>query len=352
MEDKDNSVKVAANAVAESLKADVIHYNGTIDRHQDRFLIEQCIHRRRRDNVLLMLVTDGGEADVAFRMARCLQVKYSKFYLYVSGYCKSAGTLVAAGAHELIISDHGELGPLDVQMYKKDELWEMQSGLTIRDTLTSLHAKAFDAFEEFFMNLKMGGGSQITLKMATEIATQLTTGLFSPLYGNVDPLHIGESGRAMSIASHYGTRLLEQGQNIEPAELEKITSDYPSHGFVIDREEAAELFVRVRGPEKNEIHLADLLGERARWPDRVLRKELLTRPLFQFLSDELQADDMPTVEMGKDDAEFGGGDDGETAKGTGSSTLAVAEEEPQEHAEYACKESGNSSTDGSGNFSK
>ena len=45
------------------------------------------------------------------------------------------------GAHELVVSDHGELGPLAVQMSKKDELWLTQTGLTVTDTLRSLHGR-------------------------------------------------------------------------------------------------------------------------------------------------------------------------------------------------------------------
>ncbi len=47
------------------------------------------------------MVTEGGDADPAYRIARCLQDHYDRFSLFVSGYCKSAGTLVALGAHEL-----------------------------------------------------------------------------------------------------------------------------------------------------------------------------------------------------------------------------------------------------------
>ena len=50
------------------------------------------------------------------------QRSYKKFIVLVSGYCKSAGTLVACGAHELVFSDAGEIGPIDIQMEKKDDL--------------------------------------------------------------------------------------------------------------------------------------------------------------------------------------------------------------------------------------
>ena len=255
---------------------------------RDTQLIQEYITRRRRKNILLLLVTTGGDADPAYRIARCLQTKYERFFLYVSGYCKSAGTLVASGAHELVISDHGELGPLDVQMSKKDELWEVQSGLTVMDTLSALQDNAFNAFEKFFLSTKLGSSGSITMRTAAQIATEMTTGLFAPLYGQVDPLHIGEAARAMSIAGHYGRRLLSQGQNIEPGALDFIMSEYPSHGFVIDWQEASRLFENVREPTPMEGRLAKMLGARARWPDD---QALGKQPLFRFLTTELPAAD-------------------------------------------------------------
>ena len=286
---------VAIERVSEDLNADIIHYNGPIERSADRLLIEMCISRRKRKNALFILVTTGGDPDAAYRMARCLQSKYDKFILYVSGYCKSAGTLVAIGAHELVISDHGELGPLDVQMYKKDDLIGMQSGLTVMDTMTALRDNAFNAFEKYFIEVMAKSTGTITLRSAAEIATNLTNGLFTPLSGQVDPLHIGEAGRAMSIAGHYGKRLLRHGQNIEMEELEFIISEYPSHGFVIDRGEAELLFKNVREPSEKEIFLAEMLGQDARWPEIMSRGD---EPPFRFLSSE---PDEPSEPDGEDD---------------------------------------------------
>lgn len=122
--------QIAANTIAKQLDADVILINSPIARPLDDDVIELCRERNRRESVVLLLVTEGGDADAAFRIARCLQDNYKRFSLFVSGYCKSAGTLVALGATELIIADTGELGPLDVQMSKPDELAQTQSGLT------------------------------------------------------------------------------------------------------------------------------------------------------------------------------------------------------------------------------
>ena len=262
----ESSLVSVAEDLAEQLDADIILYNGPIERPFDTEFIDICLEERIRDNVILILVTQGGDADAAYRIGRYLQRTYKHFTLYVSGYCKSAGTLIATGAHELVISDHGELGPLDVQMSKEDELWKMQSGLTISDTLDALQISADKAFTEFFLHMKAGSDDAITLRTATEIATKMTTGLFAPLYGQVDPMHVGEAHRAMSIAVEYGLRLLEEGRNIDSDHLRYLTSEYASHGFVIDRLEASELFANVREPSEKEVRLASELGRIAIHP--------------------------------------------------------------------------------------
>ena len=207
----------------------------------------------------MILVTRGGDAGAAYRIARLLQTKYTNFALCVPSICKSAGTLVATGAHQLVVSDEGELGPLDVQMQKRDELIAMQSGLTVLDTLETLQARALSACEDFFLALNWKSDGDISLKTAMDVATAMTTGLFTPLYSQVDPLLVGEAGRAMSIGSAYGQRLLRYGKNILPAELQKLITGYPYHGFVIDREEASELFRTVRQPSEKESRLLEFL---------------------------------------------------------------------------------------------
>ena len=272
-----------AKIVAEELDADIIHYSGATFRRGADQLITKCIARRRRKNVVLILVTPGGDADSAYRIARSLHANYERFILYVSGYCKSAGTLIATGAHELVMSEYAELGPLDIQMSKRDELSESQSGLAVNETFMNLQHQALEAFVDTLMTIKRGSHGTVSLKMATEIATSMTTGLFAPIYGQIDPLHVGEAARAMNITSAYGSRLLHNGKNISEEALNELVQGYPSHGFVIDREEAKHLFKSVRPPSEAEDILAKALGITAILPVNHDDQEL---PMLEFLSPE------------------------------------------------------------------
>ena len=241
-------------------------FNGQVNRTNAYRLIQECNSRVKKKNAFLLLTTLGGDPNAAYIIARYFQSDYEKFTLFVPGLCKSAGTLIALGAHELIISSHGELGPLDVQLSKKDELGETQSGLVAFDSISQLQRFAFEAFEDFFLRIKRGSG--FTSQTCTKIAIDLTNGLFTPIYGQIDPLHLGETGRAMNIAWNYGSRLVEEGKNITQDSVDKLVQYYPSHNFVIDRAEAGELFKEVKEPSALEQSLSDSLGLDAFLPTR------------------------------------------------------------------------------------
>ncbi len=122
-----------------------------------------------------------------FRFIEYVKRYYQYFTLYVVGHCKSAGTLIALGADEIVMFDFGELGPLDVQLSKEDEMTNT-SGLSLRQAIMVLQDEAFSMFEDCFLKLKGRSGGTITTKTASEISSSLVTGLFAPVFAQIDPL--------------------------------------------------------------------------------------------------------------------------------------------------------------------
>lgn len=198
--------------------------------------------------------TFGGNADAAYIIARHIKRTYKKFILYVFGYCKSAGTLFALGADEIIMSCHGEFGPLDVQIAKADEIGYRSSGLEISQALEFLSEQAYNLFEKQFLEIKTRSSGVITTKTASEIASSITVGLLAPITSQIEPIKIGEMQRAVNIAYHYGIRL-----NETPTRVQRLINDYPSHSFVIDFNEAKEIFGNVREPNEKESLLELIL---------------------------------------------------------------------------------------------
>ncbi|HEV8038141.1 MAG TPA: hypothetical protein VGP62_04700, partial [Bryobacteraceae bacterium] len=245
--------------IVASADTDILILNAPIERPRDRRLIKLLTTRACRENLLMILVTNGGDPDVAYRIARCIQNHYTKFTVCVSGVCKSAGTLLLLGANELAFSEHGEIGPLDIQMAKKDDLWESESGLTVITALAALSENAQDAFDHFLLSLTARSGGRITVRTASEIAAKLTQALYAPIAEQIDPIHMGEVKRSMAIAKQYGERLLKKSELCDAERLNILISGYPSHSFVIDREEAKDMFKQdaVRDCTEDELALLE-----------------------------------------------------------------------------------------------
>jgi hypothetical protein len=93
MAEEDDPVAALAIRISEERDADIVLHNGPIERGADLRFMKLIKRSKIRSNVILILITQGGNADAAYRIARCLQKNYQKFSVFVSGFCKSAGTL-------------------------------------------------------------------------------------------------------------------------------------------------------------------------------------------------------------------------------------------------------------------
>ena len=252
-----NQIADTVQAAAEESDAEVYLYFGGLDRPSDDAMMDACPEEPARPNALLLLETFGGDPDAAYRITRYLKTCHSngKLLLLIDRVCKSAGTLVALGADALIMSDRAELGPLDIQLEKPDEVGGHHSGLVVVQTLRTLQEETFRLFEDYFLKLRARSGFRITTRTAAELACTMATGLFGPTYAQIDPLRLGENYRALQIALMYGQRLATN--NVKPDTIANLISSFPSHGFVIDRVEASDMFNDVREPSATQEQLCD-----------------------------------------------------------------------------------------------
>lgn len=262
-------VQAASEAVANAHDADIVIFNGDIDAAREDELITRCSLESKSKNIVLVLCTSGGLPDVAFRLARYFQSNYEKFTIIICGKCKSAGTLMTVGAHSVVMGARAELGPLDIQLGKKDAFFEDGSGLTVVNAIEELETKAYEIFEKTFVKLILRTQRRVTLKTATNLATEFAVGLMSPIISQIDPMHVGEVARAMRVGREYGERLNSHSKNLMNGALHKLVNGYPSHSFVIDRQEAETIFTDVKPPTPVESALIDLLGSVSRNPNSV-----------------------------------------------------------------------------------
>ena len=69
-----------------------------------------------RDKIDLILETPGGSGETAEDIVKLLRGKYSSLGVIVPGMAKSAGTLIAMAADELLMEPMSALGPIDAQI--------------------------------------------------------------------------------------------------------------------------------------------------------------------------------------------------------------------------------------------
>ncbi|EFA4713219.1 SppA protein [Escherichia coli] len=242
---------------------DVYVYIGDVHRsgHHDitKAIKERKTNHGLQKNVLFCVATYGGDPSAGYRIGRALQHNYEHITVLVVGPCKSAGTLMAVAAHKLVIGDMGELGPLDIQLKKNDEIGELSSGLVIATAIDEIKECAISTFRSYVLDIKYR--NQISTKMSADIAAKLTEAIISPMASQIDPIKLGEHQRAMNIALSYGERLNSHSKNLKESSLGKLIAGYPAHGFVIDRKEARELFNHVESPTDFAANLYEVLGE-------------------------------------------------------------------------------------------
>ena len=262
-----NNLIEAVNRLAQKLDSDVVIINSRIISGLSRIVYNETAKQKKtRKNLHLFLCTEGGDAHAAFRIMRHFQRTYESITIVVSGWCKSAGTLMCIGGNELVMTPLAELGPLDVQLAKSDELFESSSGLAVDSAFQKLREESHKIFINHVYSLKMNFKRRMTFKTAVKAATDLTNASMSPIFEKFDPFSIGEDYRAYQIAEKYGERLNRVAENLKVTDeinaLNTLLGHYPSHGFVIDFEEASELFERVVKPQDD---LLDLISQLAKY---------------------------------------------------------------------------------------
>lgn len=140
-------------------------------------------------------------------------------------------------------------------------------------------------FFETFKRMRFDRQLGFSTKVSTEVATNLTIGLMQPMYSQIDPVRLGELQRFVRISLEYGERLATS--NVQKGTIEKLVVGYPSHGFIIDRSEARQLFQRVSKPSD----ALEVIGhmELARALEAGAFEHEGSQPVIDYINDELSS---------------------------------------------------------------
>lgn len=225
---------------------DILMFNGAIGDSTGitNGFVDFILGRKHRKNCMLFLTTYGGDANWAYKIYRALKTTYDEYDVIICGYCKSAGTLITLGARQLFFSNVGEIGPLDVQMSKKDDFFRSQSALDMFRSQELIRNWSSEFFKTFFFELLKSTGGTMSMPVMSDAVNKMAGNLFTPIMDKINPIEVGETWRAMNIANIYGN--IMKSSNVKPDTIRMLIYDYPSHSFVIDANQAAMLFERVR----------------------------------------------------------------------------------------------------------
>lgn len=191
-----------------------------------------------RDRPLAVLLhSPGGSAKCAYQAATTLRRHCGGFTAIVPRQAKSAATLFALGAGELLLGTCGELGPLDAQ-FDDSEREVMVSALDEVQALERLHAFGLEAIDRSMALMVKRSGKKIETLLPTML--RYVADMMSPLLEKIDAVHYTQMSRALKVAEEYAIRLLQPKYSREEAQkiARHLVEHYPEHGFVIDAEEA------------------------------------------------------------------------------------------------------------------
>ncbi|HZU84427.1 MAG TPA: hypothetical protein VE987_15965 [Polyangiaceae bacterium] len=194
-------------------------------------LVDQ-IERLPKDapGVDLLIVSNGGDATVAWRMMSLLRERVKKVAVLVPHAAFSAATLLALGADELLIHPNGNLGPTDTQIIhqrKKPGTNEMET----------IHFGSEDlaSFLEF-VRTRVGLTDQEHLRV-----------LFERFCSEVGTIPVGVSMRGSRLSLSLGEKLLRMhmsdpaGAQKAKALAEALNNSFFHHAYAVGRTEAKEM---------------------------------------------------------------------------------------------------------------
>ena len=201
------------------------------------------------DSLTIALNSPGGDIEAAYRMILALRYEISNIETLVTGWAKSAATFFCLGADSIHMGRYGELGPLDPQIPDLSGSAVPVSSLETFKSIEHLLDYSMESLDAVIQLLL--SGAQMDIPHAIEQAHPLFAAISTPLYSQVDPHELGQSGRLLAASQDYAMRVMRRWAYADiPEEAREMIArrlvwEYPTHGFVIDLTEAQEIGLNV-----------------------------------------------------------------------------------------------------------
>ncbi len=196
----------------------------------------QCLELRVPD-LDFMIVSQGGDPTVAWRLVSLIRERASRYSVLVPQAAFSAATLIALGADEIVMHANGNLGPVDPQI-QGTKKGPSQQPETVRFGSEDLSAFLQYAREQ------VGLTDQQCMLRAFEFFCQ-----------DVGAVPVGVAARSSQLMLSMGEKLLhlhmtapEQAQQARTI-VEALNRKFFHHGYPLSRREAREIGLKVAETE-------------------------------------------------------------------------------------------------------
>lgn len=208
----------------------------------------------------------GGDIEDVFRLLRAIRQSADRVEAIVSSWAKSAATFFCLGADVIYMGPDAELGPLDPQIQDPKGGARRRSPLETFHALEQLRTYSLEALDSIVQLLMRR--THMDVPYAIEQAMPLLSAIVTPLYNQVDPHELGEMGRHLSVSEEYAKLVMGRWgySDLDEDELAdivvRLVREFPTHGFVIDREEAERIGLRVQPLDDDSENLCkQLMGQ-------------------------------------------------------------------------------------------
>jgi hypothetical protein len=195
----------------------------------------------KKPRMALLIHSGGGFGEPAYRIASLLKRQCRGFTAVIPRLAKSAATLLALGADTIILGEDAELGPLDAQFFDYDVAEQWVSALDEVQAVEALEQSALETAMSVMVYLKERTKKSYNVLMphAMHFAAEIT----KPLFEKIDSVRYSRQSRRLQETQDYAEKLLRPRFTADEAKAiaRDLVRNYPTHEFVIDRQEAKQV---------------------------------------------------------------------------------------------------------------
>jgi len=195
----------------------------------------------RQDIIDLVLFTNGGDTEAPWRLISILREFCNTLAVLVPHRAVSAGTVLALGADEIVMTPLSTLGPIDPS--RTHPLLPRREGARESEPISVQDMRHAMQFIKDAADSGDQGGTPYTPSALAKI--------FSALFDKIHPLAIGAIEQSYALAKLVAKRCLGTHMTGADAEdeinriVDTLCDDYKSHAYQISRREAREIGLKV-----------------------------------------------------------------------------------------------------------